>query len=152
MSFFASGAYVSVTALDKVETLAHNWSFGIFLLAIVAICVLMLGVSWLVGGRYRGRAKNEPFESGVVSVGNARLRFSAKFYLTAMFFVIFDVEALFLYAWAVSVRESGWPGFIEAAIFILVLLAGLIYVWRIGALDWAPDSRRKKNTQSKWYK
>jgi NADH-quinone oxidoreductase subunit A len=149
MSFFASGAYVSVTALDKVETLAHNWSFGIFLLAIVAICVLMLGVSWLVGGRYRGRAKNEPFESGVVSVGNARLRFSAKFYLTAMFFVIFDVEALFLYAWAVSVRESGWPGFIEAAIFILVLLAGLIYVWRIGALDWAPDSRRKKNTQSK---
>jgi NADH-quinone oxidoreductase subunit A len=140
---------VSVTALDKVETLAHNWSFGIFLLAIVAICVLMLGVSWLVGGRYRGRAKNEPFESGVVSVGNARLRFSAKFYLTAMFFVIFDVEALFLYAWAVSVRESGWPGFIEAAIFILVLLAGLIYVWRIGALDWAPDSRRKKNTQSK---
>lgn len=140
---------MSVAALDKVETLAHNWSFGIFLLAIVAICVLMLGVSWLVGGRYRGRAKNEPFESGVVSVGNARLRFSAKFYLTAMFFVIFDVEALFLYAWAVSVRESGWPGFIEAAIFILVLLAGLIYVWRIGALDWAPDSRRKKNTQSK---
>lgn len=140
---------MSVTALDKVETLAHNWSFGIFLLGIVAICVLMLGVSWLVGGRYRGRAKNEPFESGVVSVGNARLRFSAKFYLTAMFFVIFDVEALFLYAWAVSVRESGWPGFIEAAIFILVLLAGLIYVWRIGALDWAPDSRRKKNTQSK---
>ena len=140
---------MSVTALDKVETLAHNWSFGIFLLGIVAICVLMLGVSWLVGGRYRGRAKNDPFESGVVSVGNARLRFSAKFYLTAMFFVIFDVEALFLYAWAVSVRESGWPGFIEAAIFILVLLAGLIYVWRIGALDWAPDSRRKKNTQSK---
>lgn len=149
MSFFASGAYVSVTALDKVETLAHNWSFGIFLLGIVAICVLMLGVSWLVGGRYRGRAKNDPFESGVVSVGNARLRFSAKFYLTAMFFVIFDVEALFLYAWAVSVRESGWPGFIEAAIFILVLLAGLVYVWRIGALDWAPDARRKKNSQSK---
>ncbi|MEZ5436626.1 MAG: NADH-quinone oxidoreductase subunit A [Pseudomonadales bacterium] len=140
---------MSVTALDKVETLAHNWSFGIFLLGIVAICVLMLGVSWLVGGRYRGRAKNEPFESGVVSVGNARLRFSAKFYLTAMFFVIFDVEALFLYAWAVSVRESGWPGFIEAAIFILVLLAGLVYVWRIGALDWAPDARRKKNSQSK---
>lgn len=140
---------MSVTALDKVETLAHNWSFGIFLLGIVAICVLMLGVSWLVGGRYRGRAKNDPFESGVVSVGNARLRFSAKFYLTAMFFVIFDVEALFLYAWAVSVRESGWPGFIEAAIFILVLLAGLVYVWRIGALDWAPDARRKKNSQSK---
>ncbi len=139
---------MSVATLDKVETLAHNWSFGIFLLAIAVICVLMLGVSWLVGGRYRGRAKNEPFESGVVSVGNARIRFSAKFYLTAMFFVIFDVEALFLYAWAISVRESGWVGFIEAAIFIVVLLVGLIYVWRIGALDWAPDSRRKKKTQT----
>jgi NADH-quinone oxidoreductase subunit A len=135
---------VSAISLDKVETLAHNWSFGIFLLAIAAICALMLGISWFLGGRYRGRAKNEPFESGVVSVGGARLRFSAKFYLTAMFFVIFDVEALFLYAWAVSVRESGWAGFIEATIFILVLLAGLVYVWRVGALEWAPEARRTK--------
>lgn len=131
-------------SLDKVEALAHNWAFGIFLLVIALICTLMLGVSWVLGGRYRGRAKNEPFESGIVSVGSARLRFSAKFYLTAMFFVIFDVEALFLYAWAVAVREAGWSGFVEATIFILVLLAGLIYVWRIGALDWAPEARRDK--------
>ncbi len=61
-----------------------------------------------------------------------------------MFFVIFDVEALFLYAWAVSVRESGWAGFIEATIFITVLLAGLVYIWRIGALEWAPEARRSK--------
>jgi NADH-quinone oxidoreductase subunit A len=59
-----------------------------------------------------------------------------------MFFVIFDVEALFLYAWATSIRESGWIGFVEAAIFILVLLAGLVYLVRIGALDWAPARRR----------
>jgi len=135
---------VSAISLDKVESLAHNWSFGIFLLAIVVICTLMLGISWFLGGRYRGRAKNEPFESGIVSAGGARLKFSAKFYLTAMFFVIFDVEALFLYAWAVSVRESGWAGFIEATIFIVVLLAGLVYVWRIGALEWAPEARRAK--------
>lgn len=131
-------------SLTRVEILAHNWSFAIFLLAIVAICALMLGVSWFLGGRYRGRAKNESFESGIVPAGGARLRFSAKFYLTAMFFVIFDVEALFLYAWAVSVRESGWPGFIEACIFIAVLFAGLVYVWRIGALEWAPEARRAK--------
>lgn len=127
-----------------LETLAHHWSFGIFLLVIAVLCTLMLGVSYVLGGRYRGRAKNEPFESGIVSVGSARLRLSAKFYLTSMFFVIFDVEALFLYAWAVSVRESGWAGFIEATIFILILLAGLVYVWRIGALDWAPEARRRK--------
>src|SRR3546814_10066350 len=68
----------------------------------------MLGAASLLGGRDWGRAKNDPFESGVVGEGGARLRFSAKFYLVAMFFVIFDVEALFLYAWAVSVREAGW--------------------------------------------
>ena len=95
----------------------------------------------LLGGRAHGRAKNKPFESGVDSVGNARLRFSAKFYLVAMFFVIFDVEALYLFAWSVSVRESGWVGFIEAAIFIGLLLVGLLYLWRIGALDWAPKKR-----------
>ena len=130
------------------ESLAHNWSFGIYLLVIVLLCAFMLGVSYLIGGRYQGKAKNEPFESGIVSVGSARMRLSAKFYLVAMFFVIFDVEALFLYAWAVSVRESGWPGFIDAFIFILVLLAGLVYIWRIGALEWAPESRRRKVLQS----
>lgn len=129
---------------DKLEVLAHNWSFGFFLLVIFGMCCLMLGVSYFLGGRYRGRAKNEPFESGIVSVGSARLRLSAKFYLTAMFFVIFDVEALFLYAWAVSMRESGWSGFVEASIFITVLLAGLVYIWRIGALDWSPEARRRK--------
>jgi NADH-quinone oxidoreductase subunit A len=139
---------VPAISLDKVEALAHNWSFGVFLVIIGLVCALMLTVSWLLGGRYRGRAKNDPFESGIVSVGSARMRLSAKFYLTAMFFVIFDVEALFLYAWAVSVRESGWPGFIEATIFILVLLAGLVYVWRIGALDWAPEARRRKALQA----
>lgn len=105
----------------------------------------MVGVSYLLGGRDWGRAKNEPFESGIVSVGSARLRISAKFYLVAMFFVIFDVEALFLFAWAVSVRETGWAGFIEASIFIGILLIGLVYLWRLGALDWAPEKQRQKN-------
>ncbi|WP_436286665.1 NADH-quinone oxidoreductase subunit A [Solimonas marina] len=102
----------------------------------------MLGLSWILGGRDWGRAKDEQFESGVLGQGTARLRFSAKFYLVAMFFVIFDVEALFLYAWAVSVREAGWAGFIEASIFIFILAASLVYLWKIGALEWAPASRR----------
>lgn len=138
---------MSAGTLDKVEVLSHNLSFGIFLAIIALVCLLMIGVSYFLGGRYRGRAKNDPFESGVVSSGSARLRLSAKFYLTAMFFVLFDVEALYLYAWAVSAREVGWAGFIEAAIFMLVLFAGLVYIWRIGALDWAPESRRRKARQ-----
>ncbi len=129
---------------STVATLAYDWSFAIYLLAVVGLSALMLVVSYVLGGRDWGRAKNEPFESGVVSVGSAQLRFPAKFYLVAMFFVIFDVEALFLYAWAVSVRESGWLGFIEITIFIGVLMVGLIYLWRLGALDWAPEARRRR--------
>jgi len=129
---------------STVATLAYDWSFAIYLLAVAGLSALMLGVSYVLGGRDWGRAKNEPFESGVVSLGSARLRLSAKFYLVAMFFVIFDVEALFLYAWAVSVRESGWAGLIEVGIFIVVLLVGLVYLWRLGALDWAPEGRRRR--------
>jgi NADH-quinone oxidoreductase subunit A len=101
----------------------------------------MLGASYVLGGRNHGRAKEEPFESGAVSVGSAQLRMPAKFYLVAMFFVIFDLEAVFLYAWAVSVRQNGWRGFATAAIFIVVLLAALFYIWRVGGLDWAPGRK-----------
>ena len=127
----------------SIEALSHNWAVAVFVAVILLVCVLMLGISTLVGGSTRGRAKTDPFESGIVSVGSAHLRLPAKFYLVAMFFVIFDVEALFLYAWAVSVRESGWLGFIEAALFIFILAAGLVYLWRIGALRWAPAPRRR---------
>lgn len=120
------------------------WALAIFIVGVVGMCAFMLGVPVWLGGRDWGRAKNEPFESGVVPQGGARLRLSAKFYLVAMLFVIFDVEALFLYAWAVSAREVGWMGFIEVTVFVLFLLAGLVYLWRIGALDWAPEARRRR--------
>lgn len=124
------------------ETTAHHWALIVFVLLAFGLCALMLAGGWLLGGRSQARYKNTPFESGIDPVGDTHLRLSAKFYLVAMFFVIFDVEALFLYAWASSIRESGWIGFVEAAIFICVLLAGLIYLVRIGALEWAPARRR----------
>ncbi|WP_392434123.1 NADH-quinone oxidoreductase subunit NuoA [Yersinia sp. HM-2024] len=120
------------------EVIAHHWAFAVFLIGAIGLCGLMLLGAFFLGGRARARAKNVPYESGIDSVGSARMRLSAKFYLVAMFFVIFDVEALYLYAWSISIRESGWIGFIEATIFILVLLAGLVYLVRIGALDWTP--------------
>ena len=128
---------------EGIEALAHNWAVAVFIGVILVVCGAMLGVSALLGGRTRGAAKTDPFESGIVSAGGARMRLPAKFYLVAMFFVIFDVEALYLYAWSVSVRESGWPGFIEAAVFIFILVAGLVYLWRIGALKWAPSMRQR---------
>lgn len=126
----------------------QHWAFAVYVIGAICICLTMIGVAALLGGRAYGRAKNRPFESGIDSVGNARLRFSAKFYLVAMFFVIFDVEALYLFAWSVSVRESGWVGFIEATIFIGLLLIGLIYLWRIGALDWSPRKPQLNNKNS----
>ncbi len=123
--------------------LAHHWSLAAYFIGVVVICAIMLGASYLLGGRTWGRAKNDPFESGVESVGTARLRISAKFYLVTMFFVIFDLEALFLFAWAGSVRESGWAGLIEATVFVTILLVGLAYLWRLGALDWAPQRKQR---------
>jgi NADH-quinone oxidoreductase subunit A len=134
---------------EPATLLAHNWGFAVFLLGVFALIAFMLGVSSLLGSRAWGRSKNDPFESGMLPTGSARLRLSAKFYLVAMLFVIFDVEALFLFAWAVSVRESGWAGLVEATVFIAILLAGLVYLWRIGALDWAPESRRIRRAKLK---
>ena len=127
----------------------QHWAFAVYVIGAICICLTMIGVAALLGGRAYGRAKNRPFESGIDSVGNARLRFSAKFYLVAMFFVIFDVEALYLYAWAVSVRENGWTGWVEAAIFITILTASLVYLARIGALDWTPHQKKRRAAQAK---
>ncbi|MBK4764904.1 MAG: NADH-quinone oxidoreductase subunit A [Pantoea sp. Brub] len=117
------------------ETNDH-WSFAIFFLISFFICIIMLIGGWILGGKSYSRYKNTPFESGIKSVGNTNIRLSIKFYLIAMLFVIFDVEALFLYLWSVSVRENGWIGFIEATMFIAVLLVSLIYIIKMGVLNW----------------
>lgn len=117
----------------------------IYSATVVLLVILLTGVSHYLGQRHRpGKQADAPFESGIVTVGEARLRFPIAFYLVAMFFVIFDVEAVYLFGWAIAVRETGWAGFIEAAIFIAVLLAALAYLWRMGALDWGPDKKHRK--------
>ena len=123
---------------------AFNWSAIAFILAAIGLVVFMLVVPRLLGGRSQGTQKEEIFEAGVVGAGNARIRLSAKFYLVAIFFVIFDLEALYLYAYAVSVRETGWLGYATAATFIVDLLIGLVYALSLGALSWAPADKRRK--------
>lgn len=108
------------------------------ILGSLMLAVLLL--TWVLGERHQPGAADEPFESGIVGTGDAHLRFPAKFYLVAMFFVIFDVEALFLFAWAVSAREVGWLGYAEMAVFVGTLLAALAYVWRVGGLEWGTRS------------
>jgi len=112
------------------------WPLGVYFFFVLAIVAAMIALSSILGERHRERQTNEPYESGIVSTGTARVRFDVKFYLVAMFFVIFDLEAVFIFAWAVSVRENGWPGFLEMMIFIGVLTAALVYLWKLGALEW----------------
>jgi NADH-quinone oxidoreductase subunit A len=121
----------------------------IFFGAVVAVTGIMLGGAYLLGQRHHAKAADEPFESGIVPVGDVHIRFSVQFYLLAIFFVIFDMESVFLFAWAVALQESGWPGFIEALIFIGVLIVALIYLWLIGALDWRTRRQRIDSSNSR---
>ncbi|AAO26877.1 NADH dehydrogenase I chain A [Buchnera aphidicola str. Bp (Baizongia pistaciae)] len=115
---------------------AQYWAFFTFFFIAVSICVFMLSISWILGGRSSSRYKNTPFESGIVPTNTTNMYCSVKFYLVAIYFVLFDVEALYLYAWSVSIVECGWIGFIEALIFILFLLSGLIYLISSKLLVW----------------
>jgi NADH-quinone oxidoreductase subunit A len=117
------------------------WPLGVYFLAVVFLLVVMLFLSYVLGEKHKEQATDEPYEAGAPIIGTARQRLTAKFYLVAMFFVIFDLEAVFIVAWALTARSLGWAGYIEILIFIGVLLAALIYLWRLGALDW-----NKRNT------
>ncbi len=117
------------------------WPLAVFFLSAVLIVAAIIGLSFVLGQRHRERATGEPYESGIASTGTARIRFDIKFYLVGMLFLIFDLEAVFLYAWSVSVREAGWPGYVEALVFIGVLGAALAYLWRLGALDWGRSKK-----------
>lgn len=121
------------------------WPLVAYVIAVVLLIAAVIGLSSILGQRHKERATGEPFESGILPTGSARLHFSAKFYLIAMFFVIFDLEAIFIFSWAVAVTELGWTGYIEVLIFIAVLVATLIYLWRLGALDWGPYLRRSSD-------
>lgn len=112
------------------------WPFGAYFLIVILIVAGMLLLSHFLGERHRDPATDIPYESGIIPTGTAEVRFSAKFYLVAMFFVIFDLEAVFIFAWAVAARELGWLGYGEVALFIGILLAALVYLARLGALDW----------------
>jgi NADH-quinone oxidoreductase subunit A len=122
------------------------WPLVVYFVATLFLVGAMLGLSYVLGERHKERETDDPYESGIKTTGSARLRLSAQFYLIAMFFVIFDLEVVFVIAWALGVRELGWAGYIEILIFIGILMAALVYLWRLGALDWGPKTRQRRNT------
>jgi NADH-quinone oxidoreductase subunit A len=119
--------------------------FPVLLQAVLAMGLAagLLSVSFILGKRVRNRVKDMPYESGIVPTGNARERFSVKFYLVGMLFILFDIEAIFLYPWVVVYREPGMAklAFIEMLVFVVLILTGFFYIWRKGALDWSGADR-----------
>ena len=124
------------------------WPLVVYFAAVLFVASAMIGLAYILGERHKDRATDQIYESGILTTGDARLRLNAQFYMVAMFFVIFDLETVFIVAWALGVKELGWVGYIEILIFIGILLAALVYLWRIGALDWGPKTQRNRRKMS----
>ena len=114
------------------------WPLGLYFLIALVVAGSMIGLSFVLGERHSDRATGQPYESGILSTGSARVRLSVKFYIVAMLFVIFDLEAVFIFAYAVAYEEVGWAGYAGLVVFVVILVVALIYEYRMGALDWEP--------------
>lgn len=125
--------------------------FPVLIQILIAIAVAggMIGASAVLGRRVKDPVKSSPYESGMKPVGNARERFSVKFYLVAMVFILFDIEAIFLYPWAVVYRQLGLFAFFEMLLFIVLVLCGFFYIWKKGVLDWSAEDRRVDAAEKK---
>jgi NADH-quinone oxidoreductase subunit A len=121
--------------LFMTQALVELWPILLYFTFTLVLLGAVMFASSLLGPRTRGHSTHLPYESGILSLGNARVKFANHYFLYAIFFVIFDLETLFLFAWAISFEQVGVTGFIEALIFMLILLVALVYLWRIGALD-----------------
>jgi NADH-quinone oxidoreductase subunit A len=126
------------------QTYAETY-WPVLLQALIAMAVAtgMIGISYILGHKVRNRVKDMPYECGIVPTGSARERFSVKFYLVGMLFILFDIEAIFLYPWAVVYRELKLFAFFEMLLFIALVLAGFFYIWKKGALDWSGEPRKR---------
>ncbi|HEX2962951.1 MAG: NADH-quinone oxidoreductase subunit A [Bacteroidota bacterium] len=138
--------------MNNAANTLSAWPLLIYAVAAVALVGIMIGLSYVLGQRHEEPQTDTPFESGIKVTGSARLRFSVQFYLVAMFFVVFDLESVFIVAWAIAFHDAGWVGYLGVLAFILILAIVLIYEWRIGALDFGPNNKRILKAYRKNYR
>ena len=119
-------------------------SFALFVAIVLGLLALLLFLTGWLGERRPDPEKARPYECGVIPTGGARIRFPVPFYLVAVFFLIFDVEAAFIFAWAVAMDDLGWRGWLQISFFIIVLLLSLFYIWKKGGLDWSPTAAPRR--------
>jgi NADH-quinone oxidoreductase subunit A len=118
------------------------WPMLLYAGIVSILLVVILSLSYMLGQHHKDRATGQPYEGGIEQSGSARIRFSAQFYLVAMLFVVFDVEAVFIMLWALGFYELGWPGYIGILVFIGQLAVVLVYEWGIGALNIGADVKK----------
>lgn len=118
-------------------------TLGLYVGIALFLILALLFLAWWLGNKTRGKVKDEPYESGVLPSGQARLGEPVPFYLVAIFFIVFDVEVIFVVSWAVAWDLLGWPGFLHVAFFIAILFLGLAHLWKTGGLDWGPRAGRR---------
>lgn len=123
------------------------WPLAAFLALAGLLAAAIVGTSYVLGQRHLQQTTGQPYEGGIEPTTSARLRVSARFYIMGMLFVIFDLEAAFIFAWAICVRQAGWGGYAGMAVFIFVLLVALIYMARQGVLDWGGPSPTASQSQ-----
>lgn len=122
-------------------------SFGLYCAIAIGLIGFLMLLARFLGQRTFSKEKNAPYESAVDPTGDARLSGPVPFYLVAIFFIIFDLEAIFIVSWAVAYDLLGWSGFWQISFFIVNLFLGLVYLWKMGALDWGvPPSRRRRSS------
>src|SRR5437773_8876077 len=125
----------------------QGWVSILFMIALGAgFALISVLLSSLLGPRNPTPEKAAPYECGMPPVGDARERQSVKFYLVAMIFLLFDIEVAFLYPWAMALRDLGWSGYVQVVLFVTLLLAGYVYVWRKGVLDWGNEATRAQSS------
>lgn len=123
------------------------WPVLVYGILVLALVTVMLVVSYLLGERHQSRGRNQPYESGIKPTGSATSRYDIRYYLVGLFFILFDVEAAILFTWAIAFRAVGWAGYAVATLFVITLGVGLVYVWKLGGLDWYHDRRQREGDQ-----
>ena len=120
------------------------WPAALYAVLVLVVAAVILILSHVLGERQHHGPETEQYESGIKPAGPLPRRLSVEFYQIALFFVIFDLEAVFIFSWAVSARRLGWAGYFELLTFVVLLFAGLVYLWKTGALDWGASGRRRR--------
>lgn len=128
---------------ERLPSTEALFSLGLYAGIALLLISLLLFLAWFLGHKTRSPLKSEAYESGVAPTGTARLEDPVPFYLVAIFFIVFDVEAIFIVSWAVAWDRLGWAGFSQISFFIVILFLGLVYLWKMAGLDWGPSAQRR---------